>query len=82
MWLGHADHAGFFEGFLGGRFVRSEAGNEVALGNDPASAASCGHEIHLKATVFVNKQWERTDLTHFLFPSEHETTYPKSVTAR
>ena len=82
MWLGHANQAGFFQGLLGGRFVRSEAGNGVALGNDPAPAASCGHEKHLNAAVLVNKQRECTDLTQFLFPSEHETAYPKSVTVR
>ena len=82
MGLGHANQASLFQGLLGGRLVRREARNGVALGNDPAPAAPCGHEIHLNATVFVNKQWERTDLTQFLFPSEHETAYPKSATVR
>ena len=77
MGLCDTDQAGFFPSLPGGCFVRSEARNGVALGNDPAPAASRGHKNHLNPTTRIDEQRERTNLTQLLFPSVHGTAYPR-----
>ncbi len=61
----------FLESFLCGHLMGGKAGNRIALGNDPASAASCCHEAHLDNSRGIDKKRQRTYLMQFMIPQTH-----------
>ena len=70
--------ARFLKGFPGCDLMGSEAPNGIALGNDPAPAASGRHKADVHSTIWVDKQWQSSDLAQCIIPI-HETQNLSSI---
>jgi len=63
-----ANKACLLKGFPGGNFMGSKAANGIALGNDPAPAASRGHQADVHTTTRVVIKWQSSNLVHCILP--------------
>ena len=72
--LAHMAHKTcFLKGFPGCNLMGGKAANGVALGNDPAPAASGGHKADVHATIWVDQKWQSSNLVQGIIPIILET---------
>ena len=57
-----------FKGFPGCNFMRCETPNAIALGNDPSSAAPGRHKADVHRPIWIDKQWQSSNLAHCIIP--------------
>ena len=63
-----ANKARFFKGFPGCNLMGGEAPNGIALGNDPAPAASGSHKADVHTPIWGDKQWKSSNLVQCIIP--------------
>jgi hypothetical protein len=73
-----ANQARFFKSLSGCNLMGGEAANGIALGYDPAPAASGGHQANVYTTLWGDKEWKCSNLVQGIIPIL-ETQNPLSV---
>ena len=63
-----ANKACLLKGFLGCNLMGGEAANGIALGNDPAPAASGSHQAYVHIPIWGDKEWKCSNLVQGIIP--------------